>query len=254
MSAGLLETLEELAVGAGALTLELFGTNIAVEIKPDESPVTIADRRAEEFLRREIERRFPDDLVVGEEFGESGSGRSGRRWILDPIDGTKSFVRGVPIYGVMIGVEQDGRVIGGAINLPALKELVVAEEGRGCWINGRRACVSDVADPSRGLLLTTDVGNIYKYGHGGAWERLCERMAFVRTWGDCYGYVLVATGRAEVMLDPVMAVWDAAPLPVILSEAGGRFTDLSGVTRIDGGNGLATNAALADAVREIVAG
>jgi len=254
MTAGLLETLDELAAAAGAITLELFGTNLAVEMKPDDSPVTVADRRAEEFLRKEILKRFPDDLVMGEEFGESGGGRSGRRWILDPIDGTKSFVRGVPIYGVMIGVEQDGRVVGGAINLPALKELVVAEEGRGCWLNGRRACVSDLADTGRALLLTTDVANIYKYGFGAAWERLCGRVAFMRTWGDCYGYVLVATGRAEIMLDPIMAVWDAAPLPVILAEAGGRFTDLSGATRIDGGNGLATNGALADFVRQIWAG
>lgn len=254
MTAGLLETLSELATGAGAITLELFGGELSVELKPDESPVTIADRRAEEFLRAEILKRFPDDLVVGEEFGESGPGRSGRRWILDPIDGTKSFVRAVPIYGVMIGVEQDGRVVAGAINMPALKEVVVAEEGRGCWVNGRRAAVSTVDDPARGLLVTTDIANIYKYGHGPAYERLAGRMGFVRTWGDCYGYVLVATGRAEVMFDPVMAIWDAAPLPVILAEAGGCFTDLSGAHRIDGGNGLATNGALSGIVRQIMAG
>lgn len=247
----LLETVTDLARRAGDITLEYFQTQLDVITKDDDSPVTMADRRTEEFLRSEITRMFPDDAILGEEYGDQ-SGRSGRLWIIDPIDGTRSFIHGVPIYGVMIGVENEGQVVAGAVSIPALKEIVAAEQGRGCWWNGTRAHVSSVDKLDEALLLTTDIANNYKYGRGKEWEAVSSRAGLVRTWGDCYGHLLVATGRAEVMLDPIMHVWDNAPLKVILEEAGGSFTDYSGKATIHAECVISANKHLAPEVLRIV--
>ena len=239
----LLEFAVELGRGAGDITLEYFRKKPETSTKDDGSYVTIADREAEKYLRRQIAERFPDDGCMGEEEGES-IGRSGRRWIVDPIDGTFAFVHGVPFYGVLIALEVDGESIVGVVNMPALGELVSAAKGLGCFLNGEPATVSETAGLKDALLLSTDFA--------ASTERLRARAKTSRTWGDCYGYVLVATGRADVMLDPVMNLWDCAPLLPIMEEAGGTFTDWRGVRTIDGGNSIATNGRLFDEVMKLI--
>lgn len=249
----LLEFAVQLGRGAGDITLKYFRKRPETTTKTDGSYVTIADREAEAYMRRQIAERFPDDGILGEEEGES-HGRSGRRWIIDPIDGTFAFVHGVPFYGVLIGVEIDGEMRAGVINIPALDELASAARGVGCFLNGEPARVSRTAKLEDALLLSTDFTACARYGFGEAAERLQGRARTSRTWGDCYGYVLVATGRADVMLDPVMNLWDCAALSPIMEEAGGTFTDWGGVRTISGGNSIATNGSLFDEVMSVVSG
>ena len=241
----------DLARGAGEITLNYFRRPFEPERKADGSFVTAADREAERLLRTEIAKRFPEDSILGEEEGEQ-AGSSGRRWIVDPIDGTYSFVHGVPFYGVLVGLEIDGEPVAGVVNLPALGELVAAARGQGCFLNGERARTSAVKSLDQALLLSTDFGTCARYGFGDAAAELQRRAAARRTWGDCYGHVLVATGRAECMLDPVMNVWDCAPLLPILEEAGGTFTDWAGRRTIRGGNAVSTNGPLSEEVLQII--
>ena len=247
----LLDFAVDIAREAGAITYRHFRGSFVAERKADNSLVTIADRDAEAYLRARIAEAFPDDSILGEEEGEQ-SGSSNRRWILDPIDGTHSFVHGVPLYGVLIGLEFDGEAILGVVNLPALSELVYAARGLGCFWNGEVAHVSATSAIDQALLLSTDFGVCEQYGFGPAAEALQQEVNARRTWGDAYGHVLVATGRADIMLDPVMNVWDCAPLLPILEEAGGTFTDWSGRPTIHGGNAISTNGVLFDRVMEIV--
>ncbi|MCA1615745.1 MAG: inositol monophosphatase family protein [Acidobacteria bacterium] len=240
-----------LARGAGEITLRHFRQTFTPDRKADGSFVTAADREAESFMRARLEERFPHDSVLGEEEGER-PGASGRRWILDPIDGTYSFVHGVPLYGVLVGLEIEGEARLGVVNLPALGDLVYAASGLGCFWNEKRARVSGVSSLGDGLLLATDFGTCARYGFGAAARRLEAGAGARRTWGDCYGHILVATGRAEVMLDPVMNVWDCAPLLPILEEAGGTFTDWRGRRTIHGGNAISTNGLLFAPVLELV--
>jgi histidinol phosphatase-like enzyme (inositol monophosphatase family) len=236
---------------AGKITLEYFQTGTAVERKADASPVTLADRRAEEKLRERIQQTFPDHGILGEEFGEV-VGRAPYRWVLDPLDGTRSFIQGVPLYGVMIGLEYHGRAVLGVVHFPALGETVCASKGEGCYWNGRRARVSALSDLADAVVLATSVRSLYDEGRGYVFDTLQARTRLQRTWGDCYGHILVATGRAEVMLDPVLQVWDCAALQPILEEAGGTFTDWQGTATHTGGNGLSTNGHLFRAVMEVI--
>ena len=247
----LLEFAVDLARGAGEITLQYFRKKPETNTKSDGSYVTIADREAESYLRRRITERFPDDGILGEEEGESHGG-SGRRWILDPIDGTFAFVHGVPFYGVLIALEIEGELSVGVVNMPALGEIVSAAKGLGCFLNGEPARVSETASLKDALLLSTDFAACERYGFGPAAELLQGRAKTSRTWGDCYGYVLVATGRADVMLDPVMNLWDCAPLLPIMEEAGGTFTDWRGLRTAHGGNSIATNGKLFDEVMGLV--
>src|SRR5262245_53460935 len=191
-------------------------------------------------MRELIEARYPKHSILGEEEGETRPGAT-YRWILDPIDGTKTFVRGVPLYAVLVGLEREGEPIVGAINVPALGDLLAAARGEGCSWNGRRARVSRVASLSESLLLCTEVESMARHGRAGAYRRLAAATKMQRTWGDAYGYVLVATGRAEVMLDPVVRIWDCAAILPVLQEAGGTATNWSGQTMIDGGELIGTN-------------
>lgn len=241
----------ELARDAGEITLKYFRSSLTPEQKADGSFVTRADREAEAFIRARLEESYPDDAVLGEEEG-TREGTSGRRWIIDPLDGTYSFVHGVPLYGVLIGLEIDEEPRIGVVNLPALDEIVYAARGQGCFWNGARARVSSTGRLEEALLLSTDFGTCERYGFGPAAEALQRRAAARRTWGDCYGHVLVATGRADVMLDPVMNIWDCAPLLPIMEEAGGTFTDWRGAKSIHGGNAISTNGALFDEVMKEV--
>ncbi len=241
----------DLARGAGDITLKYFRRAPETFTKSDGSFVTSADREAETYLRRTITGRFPDDGIFGEEEGES-NGKSGRRWIVDPIDGTFSFVHGVALYGVLIGLEIEGEASVGVVNVPAVSEMVYAAKGLGCFLNDEQASVSSTAELEQSLLLSTDFQACVKYGFGKATEALLDRVKASRTWGDCYGHVLVATGRADVMLDPVMNLWDCAALLPIIEEAGGTFTDWRGERTVNGGNALSTNGVLFDEVMRMV--
>ncbi|MDX6531002.1 MAG: histidinol-phosphatase [Blastocatellia bacterium] len=247
----LLDFAVRLAREAGEITLRHFKKSFVAERKADNSFVTIADREAERDLRANIERAFPDDGILGEEEGEK-IGATGRRWIIDPVDGTYSFVHGVPLYAVLIGLEIDGESVLGAVNLPALNELVYAARGLGCFWNGEPARVSATQTLSEALLLATDFGTCEQNGFGRAAEELQGQVSARRTWGDAYGHVLVATGRADIMLDPVMNVWDCAALLPLLEEAGGTFTDWQGKKTIHGGNAISTNGRLFDDVMETI--
>lgn len=247
----LLEFAVVLARGAGDITLNYFRKQPETSTKSDGSYVTIADREAESYLRKQINERFPDDGILGEEEGEL-EGRSGRRWILDPIDGTFAFVHGVPFYGVLIALEIEREMRVGVVNIPALGEIVSAAQGCGCFFNGEATRVSKTSKLEEALLLSTDFRAAAYHGFGRAVDFLQRTAKTSRTWGDCYGYVLVATGRADVMLDPVMNLWDCAPLLPIMEEAGGTFTDWRGVRTVDGGNAIATNKLLFDEVMQLI--
>ena len=249
-----LEYARSIAYQAGELTLRYFyhAETLTVEKKTDESPVTIADRETEQFLRQKIAERFPDDTVFGEEFPNT-EGTSGFRWLLDPIDGTKSFIHGVPLYSTLIGLEKEGQSLGGVIALPALYELVWAGRGLGAWHETKRdepkRCrVSECSRLAEATFLTSEVLTFDKYNRREAYNRLEKSVRLTRTWGDAYGYALIAMGRADVMVDPAMSDWDAGPLLVILEESGGRFTDWKGNATIFGKEGVASNGVLHDKV------
>ncbi len=247
----LLEFAIDAAWQAGRLTLGYFQTGISADRKSDNTPVTAADRQAEQKLRELIARAWPDHGVIGEEFGVQ-PGSSGLTWILDPIDGTKSFVHGVPLYANLVAlVDAQGPLVGVA-NFPALGEMVYAARGEGCYWNGRRAQVSAVSVLRDAVLLTSELDGFAPRGKDAAWQRLIAATAIQRTWGDAYGYALVATGRAEIMVDPAMEVWDCGPLQVILEEAGGAFTDWRGAPTIHGREAIATNGLLHQAVLDLV--
>ena len=249
-----LDFVTETAFLAGRLSLGYFQTGIQPDFKEDDSPVTIADRKVEEFIRHRIAEKYPRHAVLGEEYGTEGAADATHRWIIDPIDGTKSFVRGVPLYGVLIGLEIEGQVEVGAACFPALDELIAAATGEGCWWNGRRARVSPVASLAEATVTFTDVANFPKYGRGTAWERLQQATKFRAGWGDAYGYLLVATGRVELMLDPIMSVWDCGPFPPILKEAGGYFGDWQGNATVHGNEALGTTQTLLPEVLALING
>jgi histidinol phosphatase-like enzyme (inositol monophosphatase family) len=251
--AALLEFAAELAERAGRLALRSYRTELEVERKADDSPVTAADREIERLLRAEVERRFPGDGIIGEEYGMTRAAAR-RVWMFDPIDGTRTFVRGVPFFGTMIALVEAGEPLLGVIHLPALGETVCAARGEGCLSNGAKAQVSPVGDLDRALIVTTDAERMECAPRAGGWERIRRGAGLCRTWGDCYGYALVATGRAEAMIDPALNVWDAAAIFPIVEEAGGIVTDLEGLRRYDGGHLIATNAALSEALRALLRG
>lgn len=247
-----LDFITETAFLAGRLTLGYFQTDIDAEFKEDDTPVTRADREAEEFIRARIEKRFPSHTIVGEEYGLKETSGETYRWYIDPIDGTKSFMRGVPLYAVLIGLEIEGVVQAGAAYFPALDELIAAGKGVGCWWNGKPARVSNTRRLSQALVTCTSSYGFTKYGRTREWERIQHACYFQAGWGDAYGYLLVATGRADLMLDPAMNVWDCGPFPPILEEAGGYFGDWRGKPTIFGKEALATNQYLLPEVLSII--
>ena len=241
---------------AGELTLEHFHSDAGYEMKADNTPVTIADRGAEELLRKRIERAYPAHGIVGEEFGEK-VGSEPARWIIDPIDGTFSFICRVPLYCVLVGLESEGEMVAGVIHMPALGETVYAAKGLGCrWdgrdFTGRPARVSDVSDLSQARLLHGGPKLMHKHSKLAAFNRLRDQVYAERGWCDGYAYLLLATGRAEIMLDPILHLWDtAAPLPVV-TEAGGTFTDWSGKRTHTAPEAIATNGQLFEQVMSAV--
>ena len=234
----------ETAYLAGRQTLPYFQTGVQAEYKVDNTPVTIADKKTEEFIRGRIEKRYPGHAIVGEEFGNSDPGPASHRWIIDPIDGTKAFMRGVPLYGVLIGLEIEGQVEVGAAYYPAMDEMLAAATGLGCWWNGRRAHVSNVSSLDHAWVSFTDPASYGQSGKQAGWDRLQKSTYHRAGWSDCYGYLLAATGRIEVMLDPIMNEWDCGPFPPIFREAGGYFGDWKGNATIYNQESLATSLAL----------
>ena len=236
----------EAACEAGELAMKYYRKHdLAVDRKADKSPVTQADREAELLLRKRVGAAFAEDGILGEEFGET-AGSSGFRWIFDPIDGTKSFIHGVPLFGTLVGVEYDRRSVIGVMVLPALGEYLYAAQGQGAWhVQGssapQAARVSTTATLGEGLFCTTSVSGFEYREARFVYDQLRATAGLSRGWGDCFGYALVATGRCEAMVDPQMNVWDTACLQPILEEAGGTFTDWQGRPTIHGGEGVATN-------------
>jgi histidinol phosphatase-like enzyme (inositol monophosphatase family) len=237
-----------LARSAGALTTNWFATtDLHVDTKSDGSPVTAADRAAERFVREQLAEHHPKDTVIGEEEPVS-KGSSGCRWIVDPIDGTKAFTRGVPLYSTLLAFDDEHGPAIGVIALPALGQAVWAGRGRGCWMDGRPARVSDTSSLDTSYLMSSS----YSHWPEPALLAVKRAGAALRTWGDGYGYALVATGRADAMVDPEVNLYDVAPMPVIMAEAGGRFTSLEGDSSPDAGSGVATNGRLHDQLLELL--
>ena len=242
----------ETAYLAGRLTLSHFQAGVHADYKSDDTPVTIADRQSEQLIRSRIEAAYPRHAIVGEEYGADGAGDATHRWYVDPVDGTKSFIRGVPLYAVLIGLEIEGSVEVGAAYCPALDEMLAAATGEGCWRNGRRCRVSSETRLDRSVISFTDVNSFKTGGRAEAWERIRRATYYRAGWGDAYGHALVATGRVELMLDPLMSDWDCGPFPPILSEAGGYFGDWRGNVTIHGGEALSTTQQLLPEVLALI--
>jgi histidinol-phosphatase len=243
------------AYEAGKLTLGYFGTEAArPEFKADDTPVTVADREAETLIRERIGARYPRHAVLGEEYGEDEGSGADYRWVVDPIDGTKSFVRGVPLYGVLIGLEIEGVCEVGAAYFPAIDEMVCAATGEGCYRNGRRTSVSTTRSLAQGMVTFTDADSFEEHGRSAAWQRIRSSAGGTRGWSDAYGHALVATGRVDLMLDPIINPWDCGPFPPILREAGGYFGDWSGNESIYAGEAMSTTRSLLPEVVRLVEG
>ena len=247
-----MDAAEAVARVAGEVALRHYQRGVTVETKSDGTPVSVADRQAEEAARAWLEKHCPEDGILGEELGTTRPDAP-RRWILDPIDGTKTFVRRVPLWGTLVALAEGEKVLAGAAYFPAVDEILVAAQGAGCLWNGKPARVSGVSRLSEAVVLTTDA-RMGTPAQVAGLDALCLRAGHVRTWGDCYGYLLVATGRAEVMIDPLLNPWDGAALLPILEEAGGSFCDWRGERTIYGGSGVGTTAALRDEVLRVLRG
>ncbi len=245
----LLRVATDAARAAGKVTLESFGRRMIAERKEDGSPVTAVDRAAEVVLRQKIRSAFPDHTIVGEEGGES-AGDPRVTWFLDPIDGTKSYIHGVPLYSVLVAVEVNGRPSVGVIHLPALGETISAARNLGCRWNGRVARVSRTDRLADATVLTTSVRALESAG--ASFARLASATLTQRGWGDGYGFALVATGRADAIVDTHLHRWDIAPMMPILEEAGGKVTDWGGVRTTIASNFLASNGKLHESLLRLL--
>ncbi|MCC6299210.1 MAG: histidinol phosphate phosphatase [Anaerolineales bacterium] len=250
---------KQLAYRAGRITLSYYNKGIQYDVKADESPVTAADRATEQFIRGEIEKTYPNHAIVGEEFGNSpspyplpkGEGNA-FRWIVDPIDGTKSFLKGVPFYSVLIALEIEGVSRVGVVCFPALDEILYAADGLGAWWNGKRARVSEVKSLKEAVFTYTSWSGFRTKKRLDVFQNMHKECFFGRGWSDAYGYHMVATGRAEIMLDPGIKIWDVAPFPPIFREAGGWFGSWQGKEGHTHGEGLAVNGALKSKVLKMM--
>jgi histidinol phosphatase-like enzyme (inositol monophosphatase family) len=240
----------EIVQEAGAFTFEMFrAAELAVERKGDGSPVTAADRGAERLLRERISARFPDDEITGEEEPDQ-PGTSGRRWVIDPIDGTESFTRGVALYTNLLYLEDEHGPAVGVINVPAIGEMVSAGRGLGCRFNGVPCHVNDHATIDGAMMSASG----FDWWEADLMERARASAVGLRTWGDGYGYLLVATGRIEAMVDPAVNFWDIAPCQVVIDEAGGRWSSLDGRPDAHAGTFVATNGAIHEDVINLLGG
>lgn len=243
---------KQLAYRAGRITLSYYNKGIQYDQKKDESPVTAADRATEQFIRGEIEKAYPSHAIVGEEYGEKAGAKNPFRWIVDPIDGTKSFMKGVPFYSVLIALEIEGVSRVGVVCFPALDEILYAADGLGAWWNGKRARVSEVKNLKEAVFTYTSWSGFRTKKRLDVFENLHKECFYGRGWSDAYGYHMVATGRAEIMLDPSIKIWDVAPMSPILREAGGWFGSWSGKEGHTHGEGIAVNGALKNKVLKMM--
>lgn len=249
---------KDLARLGGQSTLQFFQQdNFDVIKKSDGSPLTLADQTCEKLIRAEIESAFPTDGIVGEEYGNKDSEQS-VRWIVDPIDGTKSFISGVPLYGTMVAVEFDGEAKIGVCYFPGLDEIVFACSGAGAWFaqgdaEPERAKVSEKSELADCVMVTSSSSGFGKRNAEQVWAELDAKTYFSRTWGDAYGYMLVATGKVDVMIDPELCIWDAAAVKPIIEEAGGRYSDWSGEPKIDTGDAIGSNGCVHEEVLATIA-
>jgi histidinol-phosphatase len=251
----------ELADLADEITLGRFrASDLAVETKPDLTPVTEADRAVEQRMRQELAVRRPGDGVLGEEYGTSEGAGGTRRWIVDPIDGTKNYVRGIPTWATLLALSDGGELTVGVVSAPALHRRWWARRGGGAYLDDgldgapRRLRVSGVRDLGDALFSFAGLEDWGAEGRLGALLELGSRCWRTRGFGDLWSYMLVAEGGAEIGIDPSVSLWDLAAPQVIVEEAGGRFTDFAGVARADGGSAVATNGLVHDAVLEILGG
>jgi histidinol-phosphatase len=241
----------EAARQAGQLALRYFDCGTTVEWKQDRSPVTVADRDAESLLRTALLGAFPDDGFLGEEHGEK-PGTSGYRWIIDPIDGTRSFVRNIPLWGTLVGLEYQGEAIAGVAEVPALRQTFRALRGDGAWRDDRRIHVTDVSDLSKATIFYTSLSWFMKAGRQQEFVDLVTRTQTQRGYGDFYGHVLVAQGSGEAMVEHGVHIWDVAAIQPIVEEAGGRFTDWDGNRTIERVDVVASNGKLHDEVLRLL--
>ncbi|MCA9010890.1 MAG: histidinol-phosphatase [Planctomycetaceae bacterium] len=247
----------QMAAAASEIILKHYQVDgLLVESKSDDSPVTAADRGAEELIRSMLADQFPQDGILGEEFA-SIPGKNGYRWIIDPIDGTKPFIHGVPLFGTLIGIELDARMVAGVCRFPALHEVVYAAEGHGCWwqIRGqdpRRTQVSRIKSLGDARMMFTEPTHWKTTGRFDSIVGVMNQVKIARGWGDCYGHAMVATGRAEIAIDPLMSPWDIAALIPILREAGGSCTDWKGDETVTGGDGVSVIPELKEAVLSVL--
>lgn len=252
----------QLAYDAGLVTLEYFYKGVQHDMKADQTPVTVADRAAEEFIRHEIEKAYPTHTIIGEEFGESIAAISLSdsksvetfRWIIDPIDGTKSFIKGVPFYSVLLGLEIEGVARVGAVCFPALDQVLFAADGLGAWCNDEPVHVSEIGEMKQAVFTFTSWSGFRTKKRLDLFENLHRDCFIGRGWGDAYGVYLVATGRTEIHVEPTVALWDAAPFPPIIREAGGYFGSWGGEEGHAHGEALAVNSALKSKVLELTRG
>ena len=243
---------KQLAYRAGRITLSYYNKGIHYDRKKDESPVTAADRATEQFIRGEIEKAYPSHAIVGEEYGEKAGAKNPFRWIVDPIDGTKSFMKGVPFYSVLIALEIEGVSRVGVVCFPALNEILYAADGLGAWWNGKRARVSEVKNLKEAVFTYTSWSGFRTKKRLDVFDNMHKECFYGRGWSDAYGYHMVATGRAEIMLDPSIKIWDVAPMPPIFREAGGWFGSWSGKEGHTHGEGIAVNGALKSKVLKLM--
>jgi len=219
--------------------LKFYQNDVGVEWKADKTPVTIADKGTEELARKFWAKETPGFGVIGEEFGIE-SPDAEYQWVIDPIDGTKSFIHGVPLFGTLIGLYHKNVPIASVIRLPAMKSAVWAVNGGGAFLDGREVRASKVSQLSDALVLSGTVNTMEDKGFGEGFTKLRRSARLHRGWGDCYGYYLVAAGRAEIMVDPVVSLWDIAPFPLLMKEAGGKFSTIDGKTELFDVNGKPT--------------
>ena len=238
------------AKAAGEIALRYFRTGLTVEYKGDRSPVTQADRDCEQRIVEVLLAAFPDYGVVGEEFGERPGARA--RWIIDPIDATKNFIRGIPYFATLIGLEEDGEVTAGVVYAPAVDDLLYAHKGQGAFDRSGRLHVSRITPLRQGLLVFGGIEIFRQAGHWDAFERLVRASGRQRGFGDYFGHTFVARGQAEAMVELDLKPWDLAPIKIIIEEAGGRFTDFTGVATIYGGTAIASNGAVHDEILQLI--
>jgi histidinol-phosphatase len=243
----------EVARRAGQVALRYFHTTLTVELKGDHSPVTVADRETEQVLRSSLHEAFPGDGFLGEEFGDT-PGTSGYRWVLDPIDGTRSFVRGIPLWAVLVGLEHNGDTIAGVVHCPALGQTWHALRGSGAYLDGKRIHVSQENDLGKSLVFYSSLSWFLKAGREQEFLHLVRSTERQRGFGDFYGFVLVAQGAGEVMVEHGVHAWDVAAVKPLIEEAGGRFSDWSGRPDIHSPDVLATNGRLHEEVLAILGG